>query len=136
MELPESKMAMFYDRILPKEDLTNKTKIFQAITDEMAKIDHSLEKKIEKISVEDGATGEFINAILEKAKEQTAQHLALLENIDEQMGKLISSYDQQVDSMKSQSMTFQYVEEEIGTMTLPLSPSPSILRSTPTPPFK
>ncbi|OIK08819.1 hypothetical protein [Bacillus sp. MUM 13] len=134
MEFSESKTAMIYERILPKEDLTCKVKIFQALTDEMAKIDHTLEKKIENISVEDKATGEIIHAILEKSKEQMAQHLALLENIDDQMAKLISSYDQQVDSMKSQSMTFQYLEEEFGTLTLPLSSPPPIPGRTP--PFK
>ncbi|MCM3004620.1 hypothetical protein [Priestia koreensis] len=134
MELSESKSIRFYDRILPKEDLTGKAKIFQAITDEIAKIDYELEKKIEKISVEDKATGEIVNAILEKAREQTSQHLALLENVDDQMTKIISSYDQQVDAMKSQSMTFCYLEEKIGSLTLPLSSSPFVPKKTP--PFK
>ncbi|KSU86660.1 MULTISPECIES: hypothetical protein [Bacillaceae] len=115
MEGTESKTAFMFERVSPQEDLTDRTQQFTELTDKIAAIDDALEKKIQKIVVEDDSKGKVINAIVEEAKEQKTKSIALLETVEEEIEKLVSSYNEQVDAIKSQSMMITYREMMYST---------------------
>jgi hypothetical protein len=95
-------------QILASEDHTYKSTILKRYTNEIASLDQQFLKLVKDIIFEEDSRGKVITAIENKADEQFKKNTMLLETADTRITKIVQKFDEQVDDMKTQSMTIYY----------------------------
>ena len=100
---------------MPYESHMYKKDVLQQHVDEIHEIDRAFLKLVEDILAHDASTGKIVEAIEQNATEQFQKNAAAVHLVSSEITKMVQSFDDQTDDMKTQSMTIHYrVKEDSG----------------------
>lgn len=95
-------------RILPYESHLDKKDKLQQYVDAIREEDRKFLKLVQDIMADDASTGKIVEAIDQNAIEQHQKNEVALQLVSSDISKMVQSFDDQVDDMKTQSMTIDY----------------------------
>ena len=95
-------------RILPYESHLHKKDKLQQHVDAIHEEDRNFLKLVQDIMTNDASTGKIVEAIEQNANEQYQKNEAALQLVSSEIWKMVQSFDDQTDDMKTQSMTIHY----------------------------
>ena len=99
-------------RILPYESHMHKKNLFQQHVDSIQNLDRNFLKLVQDVMKHDASTGKIVEAIEQNAVEQFQRNEAALHHVNSEISRMIQSFDDQTDDMKTQSMTIRFRVEE------------------------
>lgn len=102
-------------RILPYESHLDKTQQLNHHLDRIATLDQNFLTLVKTIIKNEGSEGKIVTAIIENAEEQLLENEVAINLAADDITRMVQTFDDQTDDMKTQSMTIYYeVDEEIG----------------------
>ncbi|MGP4039673.1 hypothetical protein ACTWP4_07205 [Gracilibacillus sp. D59] len=94
--------------IMDSEDLQHKKTILKRHTEEIVEQDDHFYKLIDSIFINEDQKGEIIDSMLEQTQRLKRENLQIVEDVDQQIVKLVTNLNDQVDDIKEQRMTLTY----------------------------
>lgn len=95
-------------RILPYESHLDKKEKLHQYVETIREEDRNFLKLVQDIMTGDASAGKIIEAIEQNANEQYQKNEAALQLVSSDISKMVHSFDDQTDDMKTQSMTIYY----------------------------
>lgn len=95
-------------RILPYESHLHKKDKLQLYVDAIHEEDRKFLKLVQDIMADDASTGKIVEAIDQNAIEQYQKNEAAFQLVSSDISKMVQSFDDQTDDMKTQTMTIDY----------------------------
>lgn len=95
-------------RILPYESQLYKKDKLQKQVDAIHEEDRNFLKLVQDVMKDDASAGEIVEAIEQNANELYQKNEAALQLVSSEISKMVHSFDDQTDDMKTQSMTIYY----------------------------
>lgn len=102
-------------RILPYKSHLDKIPKLNHHLDGIAELDQDFLTLVKEIIKNDGSEGEIVTAIIENAEERLIENKHAVHLAKDDIVKMVRTFDDQTDDMKTQSMTIYYVvDDETG----------------------
>lgn len=95
-------------KILPAESHLNKKDKLQQHVDRILEEDQNFLKLVKDVMKDDASKGKVVEAIEQNANEQYQKNEAANELVSSEIWKMVQSFDDQTDDIKTQSMTIYY----------------------------
>lgn len=95
-------------RILPTESHLDKKDKLQQHVDAIHEEDKNFLKIVQDVMAKDASTGKTVEAIEQNAKEQDQKNETALQLVSSEIWRMVQTFDDQVEDMKTQSMTIYY----------------------------
>ncbi len=96
------------EQLRPSDDLLYKKKILKRYIEEMVALDEDFYKLVDSVIVDEEQKGKVIDSMLEQTQQLKSENLRLLEDVDNQIMKLVNNLNEQVEDIKQQRMTLTY----------------------------
>ena len=96
------------EQLVDSEDFSDKKVTLKRHAENINECDMDFFKRVDDIIVNEDQKGEIVDAMLEKTKKLKRHNLDLIEEVNQQINKTVTKFNEQVDDMKTQRLTIRY----------------------------